>query len=211
MQTHLVIVSGFTAAGKSTHSRLLASSLGWGYLGISELRRSLLPRSVEDADREWSPATDSYRLSNPHIDLDVDELLSSHIAEATSPLVVDAWLQPWLCENTEAVRLWISSSFESRVLKARVSYLRMNRKPPSDIEEQIRGKDGFSVEVFRRLYGISFGPDPERFDLVLDNSRFLNEAAIPASDAGIAAFHGILLPQIVAALRGKWNDTVLRR
>ena len=37
-----ILISGFTAAGKTTHARLLAEDLGWAYLGLSGIRRELL-------------------------------------------------------------------------------------------------------------------------------------------------------------------------
>jgi cytidylate kinase len=110
------------------------------------------------------------------------------IEESVRPLVVDAWLQPWLCHRADAVRVWLGSDLPSRLLKAKVSFMRSGITPPADLDFQVQEKDKFSVAVFKHLYGIDFGPEPDRFDLVFDNSHFITEASVAASDRGIAAF-----------------------
>jgi cytidylate kinase len=187
LRRRLVLVSGLTAAGKTTHSTLLAGRLGWRYLGSSELLRRLLPSKIV-TNREWDPAFDTRRHETPNIDYTLDNQIQAIMDESSRPLVVDAWLQPWLCQRTDAVRVWLESDFPSRQMKARVSFMRENLAPPANLNSQIEDKDNFSRTVFKRLYDISFGPDPDLFDVILDNSRFIREASITASDRGIAAF-----------------------
>lgn len=182
----LVLVSGFTAAGKTTHARLLAEFLGWEYLGMSEIRRSRIPASGTPHE-EWHPRGDDLRAGDPRLDLDMDHRIKERIESAEAPLVVDAWLQPWLCELS-ATRVWLGSDFASRVLKAQVSRLRAGLPPTSSTAGTVARKDEFSVEHFRRLYGVDFGPDPAVFDLVLDNSGYISAASIRASDDGIGRF-----------------------
>jgi cytidylate kinase len=183
----LVLISGFTAAGKTTHSKLLANGLGWDYLGVSGLFRQLLSRP-RMANRDWDPEVDECRRVASEADPAVDQLILRRIDESARPLVVDAWLQPWLCARTDAVRVWLGSDGPSRLLKARVSFMRSGMPPPDNLDSQIRDKDQFSAVRFKQLYDVDFGPDSAVFDLIFDNSRFITEATVAASDRGIAAF-----------------------
>jgi cytidylate kinase len=76
----------------------------------------------------------------------------------------------------------------SRLRKARVSFMRSDATPPVNLTAQIQEKDNFSMLTFKQLYNVDFGPDPDVFDVIIDNSCYITEASIAASDRGIAAF-----------------------
>jgi hypothetical protein len=76
-------------------------------------------------------------------------------------------------------------------------------QPPDALVRDVRGKDRFSVEQFRSLYGIRFGPDAGLFDLLIDNSGYIQAASIIASDEGIEAFRPVFLSAVTSLLLRK--------
>jgi cytidylate kinase len=200
-----ILISGFTAAGKTTHARLLAEDLGWAYLGLSGIRRELLGPgwATEPSGAEWEPAMDRLRGSDPGLDVTADRVMAQRIAAVRDPVVVDAWLQPWLSGRASAVRVWLGSDEQSRLRKASVTFLRRGMQPPDGLDQEVRQKDRFSVEQFRSLYGIRFGPDADLFDVLIDNSGYIPAASILASDEGIEAFRPVFRSAVTSLLLRK--------
>lgn len=201
-----VLLSGLTATGKTTHGQLLAEDLGWSYVDMASVRKWILGNHLDMAerDREWTPTHDTLRAADPDIDMRADRLMASVINEHTN-VVVDAWLQPWIYGEDDALRVWIESSEEARVMKGVVAALRRGEVAAPDFRNVLAAKDNFSRKHFRQLYSIELFADPAVFDIIIDNSEYINEPSIVDSDAGIAAFRQVLLERATGAIRHIWG------
>ncbi|MGH4020770.1 MAG: AAA family ATPase [Pseudonocardiaceae bacterium] len=197
-----ILVSGLTAAGKTTHSKLLAEDLGWSYVDMASVRKEILGEQLvfSERDREWTPSHDQLRAADINIDLEADQRMAAIVADRSN-IVVDAWLQPWLYQAGDALRIWIESSVETRIMKTAVATMRRGEVPSSRIADVLAAKDEFSRAHFQRLYSIDLYGDPAIFTMMLNNSRFIDEPSIDKSDAGIAAFRPVLRRQVQLVLQ----------
>jgi cytidylate kinase len=141
-----IVFSGRTAAGKTTHAKLTAQELGWTYIGMSGFMRQL---TRESSVNEWAPAVDTIRAADPSIDRRADLLMSEFVVK-NEQIVVDAWLQPWLCKCDSTIRIWLESDHPSRLLKCAVSYCRIGQRVPDGLAEILSRKDGFAQYQFMK-------------------------------------------------------------
>lgn len=192
-----VLISGWTAAGKTTHARLIAAELGWTYLEMSPVMKEL---TAVGGSRDWTPEQDEIRRRNRSIDLEADRRMLEMVSSSSS-IVVDAWLQPWLYPSASAVRVWLGSSPTARTRKCAVSYLRQReRLSGRQAAQVVQRKDSFARRQFALLYGVRFDYDPALFDLHVDNSAYITESSIAASDSGIREFHPVLMRHLESLL-----------
>jgi cytidylate kinase len=189
-----IIISGLTAAGKTTHGRMLAAQLSIPYFSGSGLLSQLV-----GMPGPWTPETDLSRGHGSH-DRELDRLMIRQFTE-NSDGVFDAWTLPWLTSG-DALKVWIESDPPSRVLKALVTELRRGKTPvASEVEKMIKDKDDFSRALFKKLYEFDLYSDHGVFDLIVDNSRYITESTIADSDRGIRAFGPVIAAEIDRCLK----------
>jgi cytidylate kinase len=197
-----IIVAGLTAAGKSTHSRLLGAHYGLPYVSMREvmadvLREFGMPGSAGD---RWTPAVDESRARNEEIDREADRRMLERIERG--PGVFDSWAMPWIYRNPAAVRVWISADLPSRVQKCCISAIARGLPPPPDPAALLEAKDEFSRERFRDLYGFELEPSPEIFEVIVENSAVLPDDSLAHFRADAAQFHRRLVAEIESARGG---------
>lgn len=160
-----VLVSGWSASGKSVFSRYVAALLECEYVCASILLTSELGLKSVDwiADRVQ---VESRRSSA--IEMKLDDVLLGVLVD-TPRIILDSWVAPFRSTVHDAA-VWIDCDMETRVrnvLKVR------DISGHGDVEQTRKGlllKDRDSVRRFRESYGFDFGPDPAVFPLRLDIS-----------------------------------------
>lgn len=198
-----IAVSGLTAAGKTTHSRLLSAELGYRYVSATAIIADMIgiPRSEVDS-RFWQRHGEKIARLRDTTDLD-RELDTRLLAEAASEegLVIDAWALPWLAPPDNCLFVWIESDHWSRTLKAAVSD--ECRNTLEWYSEFIKRKDDDTQARFLSIYGFDLYGARQHFDVDIDNSSFITEATRADSDRGISGFQPELRRAVEQKLRQK--------
>jgi cytidylate kinase len=163
-----IIISGMSAAGKTTVSQIIAKRLHIKALGGGDILRELaLERGYKPTGIEWWDTPDGIkflreRKGNTDFDKEADRILLKKIKAGN--IVVTSYTAAWI--SRDGFKVWLDGSKAVRAA-------RMGRRDKTGRAEslkvvKIRDKDNFSV--YKKLYNIDFGRDKTPFDLVIDTN-----------------------------------------
>lgn len=197
--------AGLTAAGKTTHARLLAEQLGYGYVSATEVLLGILGIDAAN-DGVWFDRYDQIQSARAGdaADDELDRQLLALAAEREG-IVFDTWALAWLSPSP-MVRVWIESDQDSRTRKCLVSRPAVSqpaRLSLADCRALVRAKDAEARAGFLRRHGFDLFTDRDRFDLVLRNTHLIPRADRSCADAGIEAFAPIVHVAVTALLDGR--------
>ncbi len=197
-----IVISGLTAAGKTTHTELLAAAYGFRAIHFTDLLLAELEIAAGATDGVWfhrSREIESMRAGGL-IDRRVDRAIGELLASA-EPMVVDAVLAPWLHPG-ERVTVWLGSDRASRAWKCRVSYLPAVMSTEASLR-LLDEKDALTREFLWRERGIDLYEDRSCFDLIIDNSHLISAPTLAAAETGIERMHQVLVACLNLRL---WRD-----
>lgn len=188
-----LVISGLTAAGKTTLARKLADQFTLDYVSAS----TILRQALGDTSGHWTPALD-LRRNDLSLEREVDRLVRETFRRSEHA-VFDCWGLPWTAgEVTDpAVFIWMESDPESRYRKCFVSYLeRGTPKTYDECRDMVIAKDAKSREIFIANWGFDIYTDRSPFNLVLDASSLIPHADLGTAQQGAhvlyrACLHGL--------------------
>jgi cytidylate kinase len=183
-----IAICGLSAAGKTTHAKLLERELGYRYVsGTGALARMLNIPIMQDPPAWMDIAEAVARVRRDDTDLNLEE----HLVELESTRtgqIFDVWALPWTSQNKRLVRIWLESTAISRALKC---YVSQGSSPSRSVREclsYIENKDAENRGLFERTQGFDLFKDRDVFQIILDNSGFITHPTETAANAGIDAF-----------------------
>lgn len=199
-----IVLSGLTAAGKTTHAALLASALGVDALHATDILVRELAADERSVGDVWFRRMRELESLRDHSDVDdrVDAELTALVAAARGGPVVDSWAFPWYWKG-EALRIWMGSDRLSRAWKCSVSARPAKNLSTEECAALIDEKDEASRERFLERYGFDLYTDRTVFDFVLDNSHLICAPTSEASRRGIRDFHTVLSACVESGTSGE--------
>ena len=189
-----IIISGLTAAGKTTHANIFATERNMDYVSASTLLLQRVNIQPENADFWVTPTAsddlEAKRQRDLSIDKDVDKKMQKY-DEISNNIIFDSWGLAWI-SSAASLRIWLQSSLESRCWKAFISHGADPHEDMKLLKNKLTKKDDFTRELFRSNYNFDIYTDYEVFDYVIDITSFIKEPTIKASKRSILEVQKIL-------------------
>lgn len=184
-----IIISGLTAAGKTTHARLISQEFGLQYVSASQTMLKLDGQTIKQPLDFWVSG-EGFRVAQSIPWRKVDQELC-HLEASHNQMVFDCLSLPWL-HSRQGLVIWLESSLPSRVMKAVVSHKGQCALPLPEVKERIKKKDRFARHQILEQYGVDIFKDRTPFNLIVDVSSFIKAPTEAAADRGIRQTHKII-------------------
>lgn len=170
----IILVCGYTAAGKSYICEYLAKKLNYKFIHTSYILKQIsnnqkINSSKTKMNKGWyeSSNLDSVRKKDLSIDKQLDKYLLNLVKKEKN-LVLDSWTLPYLLKTKKNIlRIWIKATRVKRIERLSLRD-KVSLKQASEI---ISKKDNYNKKHFKELYGFSLGKDLSIFDIVFDTTK----------------------------------------
>lgn len=188
-QSGNIIISGLTAAGKTTHAGLIARRYKLDYLSASQTMLKLAGLSTRQRPDFWVTEEGlglGRKVTWSQVDAEIQRMEGK-----CRRTVFDCLSLPWLCRQKSLI-IWLESSLSSRVIKAIVSHRGENNLTPAEVKEKISLKDWTARTEILKQYGIDIFKDRTPFNLIIDVSGFIAETTPASARLGIKQVDDII-------------------
>lgn len=164
-----IVVSGLPAVGKTTVSKRIARELRKPLVGGGDvLKEMAVEEGYEPGGDDWWDTAEGMkfleeRKRKPGFDKEVDARLIQKAKKGD--VVITSYPVPWLTDD--GVKVWLTGSVNSRAT-------RMSKRdglPLSKCKEILSVRDAENFKLYKKIYGIEFGMDLKRFDLVVETDN----------------------------------------
>jgi cytidylate kinase len=182
-----IAFAGLTAAGKTTHAKILAEQLGYEVVSATALLLDILG-SKANPEKVWFTEYETIEKAreDDRVDRELERRLGV-LAESKDGLILDSWAMAYIYEGP-LIRLWIESDQESRTRKCYVSQGQKKVLDLSACRQLIQNKDHRVRSQFLRRLKFDLFTDMSRYDAVIENTNLIAEPTDRCSRAGIKTF-----------------------
>lgn len=187
-----IVISGLTAAGKTTHSLIFGKDFGLNNVEASKILLENARMKPKSRDF-WLSENIDKAITKTNFD-ELDKKLIQ-IQSSSSHNIFDCLSLPWLSSDP-SLYIWLESSIQSRTFKAMVSYHGESKLTPRQIELGIKQKDDRTREFFQIHHNFDLYTDRKPFSLILDISNFITSASDEASQHSIMCVDEIMRPVV---------------
>ncbi len=161
-----VIVSGLTASGKSSVSKMLAEKFGLKYFSASSKLRDILPKKdFQVWESKKGIDAVKLRLRNPIYDKKLDSFILSYFKRSNN-IIIDSWVAAWKIKDRKTIKIYIKADDKMRAM--RVS--KRDKIPFKKAFNFMKEKDMLTARIYKKIYNIDVKNDLAPFDLVIDSS-----------------------------------------
>lgn len=188
-----IIISGLTAAGKTTHSLIVADRFELRYVGASMLALEAAGMTPGEVAPDFWLTSMGIRILHD-VGPSIDNRLLAYEEDGIST-VFDCFFLPWL-HRSPALSIWLESSLESRLLKAEISHGGESRFNGDSLRRALIRKDDDAARMLNSLVQANLYSDRQPFDHILDIGPFITAASIEASRLSIDAADGLISPLV---------------
>ena len=161
-----IVISGMSAAGKTTVSLILSKRLGVKAIGGGDILREMAKeRGYTPTGDDWWDTDEGIKFlqereGNTEFDKEADNRLRNKIR--AGDIVVTSYTAPWLIK--EGFKVWLSATADTRAE-------RMSKRDKTDLiksEDVVKVRDTGNHKLYMELYNIDLNNDTTPFDLIID-------------------------------------------
>lgn len=116
-----IIISGLTASGKTTHSKIISSEFGLIYFGASKLLLEKFGIDNKKIPNDFWTTSKGKELSRKMTKVNIDNMLLEKF-QSINNAVFDCLSLPYMDISGKHLSIWLESSLESRCIKSAISH-----------------------------------------------------------------------------------------
>lgn len=160
-----IAFAGLTAAGKTTHAKILAQELGYQYISATVIMMEIM--DIENTKEIWFTDYEQIKKAREGDGIDIElERRVRELADTTDGLVLDTWAMAYIYDGP-LIRILVESDEPSRARKCFVSQGDNKIRDLNDCHDLVTQKDNDTREKSLRRLNFDLFKDMSKYDAVI--------------------------------------------